>query len=130
MALEVTATLLIGLSLLLLLLSWSVIQQRRKAGVSLGDGDQLIMRLKIRAQGNLLEYGPMFVLLIAIAEIIAGASVLLCVFGSIFFIARVMHGIGLSFTQNAPMLRSLGMMLTLVAFLGAIGLNVLVLLGA
>ena len=129
MALRVTTALLIGLSLLLLLLSWSVIQQRRKEGVSLGDGDQLMMRRKIRAQGNLAEYGPMFVLLIAVAEITSGASVLLWVFGLIFFIARVLHGIGLSYTQNSPVLRSMGMVLTLTAFLGAIGLNVLVLLG-
>jgi len=127
MYLYVTASLACALSALLLLLSWAVVQQRRASRVSLGDNDDVVLRRKIRAQGNLAEYGPMFVLLIASVEIMSGTSLTLWVLAMSFLIARVMHGIGLAFSHNTPKLRYMGMVLTLIAFVGAIVQTVLVL---
>jgi len=124
--LNATAVLTCGLSVLLLVLSWAVIQQRRESGMSLGDGGVSALERKIRAQGNLAEYGPMFILLIAIAEIRVGTAFVLWALSATFLAARVLHGYGLSFSSHNPKFRSVGMVMTLIAFVGAIITNIVI----
>jgi len=88
-----------------LLLSGAVIQQRRASSISLGDGNNIALKRKIRAQANLVEYSPMFVLLIAGAELMAGASISLWLLALVFLASRILHGVGMAFTRNSPKLR-------------------------
>ncbi|MGZ9080482.1 MAG: MAPEG family protein, partial [Burkholderiales bacterium] len=50
------------LGLWLLVLSLRVVQQRRAARVSLGDGGNTALQRAIRAQGNFVEYVPLALL--------------------------------------------------------------------
>jgi len=84
------------------------------------------LQRKMIAQGNLVEYGPLFILLIAAAEMRAGTSITLWVLASAFLMARLFHGVALSFTSHSPKLRILGMGITFLAFIGAIITNVII----
>ncbi|MEO0679422.1 MAG: MAPEG family protein, partial [Pseudomonadota bacterium] len=53
------------------------LQLRQGAGVSLGDGGDLRLQRRTRAQGNLVEYAPLFLILLALAEMQGAAGWLL-----------------------------------------------------
>lgn len=125
MLLSVTTALTCSLSILLLILSWSVIHQRRLLSVSLGNGGDKTLERKMRAQGNLVEYSPLFILLIAAAEMRAGTSITIWVLALTFLIARLFHGFALSFSSHSPKFRILGIGITFLAFMGAITTNVI-----
>ncbi|MEM8539356.1 MAG: MAPEG family protein [Pseudomonadota bacterium] len=103
-----------------LILSWRVIKFRRSGGASLGDGGDKALQRKIRAQANLTEYAPLFVILTAILEIQAGNVVVLALLPAVFLVGRVAHGYALAFTDGYVIGRVGGMGLTL----GASGLAV------
>lgn len=69
LSLPISTTLACTLLAWLLILSWRVIQGRRSSGASLGDGGDTTLERRIRAQRNLTEYAPLFVVLIAILEL-------------------------------------------------------------
>lgn len=115
------ATLLTSILLAwLLVLSWRVIRTRQSGGASLGDGGDNTLQRRIRAQANLTEYAPLFVILIAILELQDGNVVILALLSVTFVIGRLAHGYALAFTDGNTMGRVGGMGLTL----GASGLAV------
>lgn len=104
----------------LLVLSWRVIKFRQSGGASLGDGGDKTLQRRIRAQANLTEYAPLFVILIAILEIQNGNVIILVMLSVTFLIGRLAHGYALAFTDGNVIGRVGGMGLTL----GASGLAV------
>lgn len=114
-ALPVTSLLTITLVTWLLILSWRVIRHRRSGGASLGDGGDVALQRKIRAQANLTEYAPLFVLLIGATEIQGGNTVILAVLSCTFVLGRLAHGYAFAFTSGNMIGRVGGMGLTLVA---------------
>lgn len=66
MALGITSVYAAAIALLLLALSWRVIEARRAGRVSLGDGGDRALLRRIRAQGNCAEYAPMGLILLAL----------------------------------------------------------------
>lgn len=56
------------LALMLVALSINVIKERRSSKIAIGNGDNNKLIRKIRAQGNLAEYAPIFVILLGFAE--------------------------------------------------------------
>lgn len=119
-SLPITTLLASTLLAWLLILSWRVIKTRQTGGASLGDGGDKSLQRRIRAQANLIEYAPLFVILIAILEIQAGNVVILALLSVTFLVGRVAHGYALAFTDGNVMGRVGGMGLTL----GASGLAV------
>src|SRR5687767_3654600 len=88
------------LALWLLLLSLRVIDRRRSAHVSLGDGGNAALQRAIRGQANFAEYIPLALLLLAILELSHFSMYVLHAIGILLLVARVLHGYALSFTRN------------------------------
>ena len=117
----ITATLAALLAIWLLVLTIRVIGTRRSAGVSLGDGNDVTLMHRNRAQGNLTEFAPSFILVSALTELQGGNAILLTILAVMFLVGRLAHGWALSFSEKSPTGRIGGMFLTLVASgLGAV----------
>ena len=71
----------------------------------------------VRGHGNLIEYAPLFLILMLIAELNGLASAYLHASGIIFTIGRLMHGIVFSFMKPNMILRVGGMILTFTGFI-------------
>jgi len=127
MELVITTVLASGVSIWLLVLSWVVIRQRRVASKSLGDDGDVSLLRKIRAQANLAEYAPLFVVMIGLAEYQSDGSLIVGTIAIVFMLGRLAHGYALAFTANNPIGRYVGVALTLLAF-GAVILHNIVLI--
>ena len=71
----------------------------------------------VRGHGNLIEYAPLFLKLMLIAELNGLASTYLHSSGIIFTLGRLMHGIVFSFMKPNMILRVGGMILTFTGFI-------------
>ena len=71
----------------------------------------------VRGHGNLIEYAPLFLILMLIAELSGLPSAYLHSSGIIFTIGRLMHGIVFSFMKPNMILRVGGMILTFTGFI-------------
>ncbi|MEW9804988.1 MAPEG family protein [Mesorhizobium marinum] len=103
------------LGLLLTILSVRVIAGRRTFGISLGTGANLELERRMRAQGNLAEYAPIGLLLLAMLEVNGGHAITLHSLGSLLLLGRLMHAWALSFERRSPFYRTAGMALTLTS---------------
>lgn len=79
------------LGLLLIALSINVIKGRHQFGTGLGDADNIEMRRRIRAQADLAEYAPMFLILLGFAEYKGLPYLAVHLFGLVFLAGRSMH---------------------------------------
>ncbi len=91
-----TAALYVGLfGILLIVLSLRVSFVRRDARVALGDGDNEMLRRRIRAHGNFVEFVPIALLLLALAEHTGLGSLFIHLFGIVLLagahLARLRH---------------------------------------
>lgn len=83
------------LAFMLIGLSINVIKYRKKLGAALGDEDSIEMKRRIRAQGNLAEYAPIFLIMLGYAE--HGGLPLWAVnlLAIVFIIGRISHAYSL-----------------------------------
>lgn len=109
------------LGLWFLLLSFRVIGGRRK-GISLGDGGSEALLRKIRGHGNFAEYVPLILVMMGMLEVGGLDPLLLHVIGITLVLARVLHGVALSFTQQWMPGRFYGTLLTFIVLLAVSGL--------
>lgn len=70
----------------------------------------------IRGHGNLIEYAPMFLILMLCAELQGAPQGQLLLSGALFAVGRLMHGIVFSFMRPQPLMRIGGMALTFTGF--------------
>ena len=104
--------------LILSKLSINVIKLRRQGKISFGDdGDRTLMR-RIRAQGNFIEYTPIFLLSLIGIEWLALENIpyyflYINIVGSLFIIGRILHA--LSLYEKKIMHRKTGMIITFVS---------------
>lgn len=104
------------LAILFLVLSIRVIQKRTH--VSLGDGGDPELLRRIRGHGNFAEYVPLMLLMMALLEVGAATPAwLLHTLGVTLVIARVLHGIALSFTAKWKFGRFYGTLLSFIVLL-------------
>ena len=82
----------------------------------------------IRGHGNLIEYAPMFLILMLCAELQGAPQGQLLLSGALFAVGRLMHGIVFSFMRPQPLMRIGGMALTFTGFFVLIGSAVSILL--
>lgn len=107
------------LTLWLVVLSARVIQRRMASTTSLGDGGDPVLERRIRAHGNLAENAPLFLILLALAEI-QGAAFWVCAgLAAVFLAGRLSHGYALAFTKKNMRARFYGMVLTFTGLVGA-----------
>lgn len=100
------------LALFLVYLSFQVIFRRRDAKVSIGDGDDSLLNKRIRVHANFIEYAPMGLILLLMAEL-QGAPLWVChILGIMLLAGRIMHAKGLASQPQITSLRKYGMIIT------------------
>ena len=124
MPFQVTAVITILLAIMLLVLSVRVMQSRGTAKVSLGDGGDPTLIRRIRGMGNFVEYVPLALILLGLAEANGGPNWALWVCGGSLAVGRLLHGYAFAFSEHNRFGRAGGIVLTFVAYIGLIGLNV------
>ncbi len=117
MSLTITALYASLAGLLLLFLSFRVVRWRRKLSVGLGDGGQENLLRAQRTQANFIEYVPIALILLAVAESQGLPGWLLQTAGAILVLARLLHAWGLSQSSGRSFGRYWGTLLTWVVIL-------------
>ncbi len=105
------------LALLLIVLAINIIRLRFQFKVGIGDGGQTPLAKAIRIHGNFIEYIPLALLLLACYEVSGANVIFLHALGSILFIGRVLHAIGLTKSTGVSKQRQIGMMSTFIVIL-------------
>jgi uncharacterized membrane protein YecN with MAPEG domain len=124
MSLQLTAIYASILAIIYFGLTVLVVKERRAGKVSLGDGSIDTLNKAIRAHANFIEYVPICILLLLIAEINGSHDILLHIFGVALVLGRLSHWRGI--LANKPGLpRIAGMLLTFAALLGLAVLNLI-----
>ena len=100
------------LGLMLVALSIRVIGQRKRAKVALGDGGDKLLQRAIRAHANFVEFAPMALLLIALAEWQGSPAWLVHIMGAALVLGRALHGWGIAQEPERFVFRQSGMLLT------------------
>ena len=119
---EVTLTFATVLSLFMVILAFRVLDLRgspvtkffHKRNREIDPND---LERAIRGHGNLIEYAPLFLILMLALELSDASVTLLYMSGIIFSLGRFMHGIAFSFMKKNVFLRIGGMALTFIGFL-------------
>ena len=123
---EVTLTFASVLSLFLIVLSFRVLDLRGSPVTKFlhkrnRDIDPNDLERAIRGHGNLIEYAPLFLILMLALELSDASVTSLYMSGIIFTLGRFMHGIAFSFMKKNVFLRIGGMALTFIGFFILIG---------
>ena len=90
--------------------------------ISYGKENEDILRRAVRGHGNFIEYTPLFLILLYLAENAGTQSYILHILAIIFMFERLLHGILFSFLIiQSFILRATGMFLTMLG-IGLVGL--------
>ncbi len=102
-------------ALLNLWLGWRVGQIRIAEKISIGDGGNLRLIARMRAQLNFAEYAPVVLILIALVELACGSAAWLWAVSALFIIGRILHAFGM---DGWSLGRSIGVYSTMLLMLG------------
>lgn len=116
-ALGIAASYAAAFLLLGVVLALRVIALRRSQKIGLGDGDDRVLRRRIRAHGNFSEYAPLLMIAVLALPLLGAQEWLIHLVGGMGLLGRVLHGIGLTRSGGASLPRVGGMLLTLGALL-------------
>tara|TARA_Y100000768_G_scaffold75201_1_gene53068 strand:- start:64 stop:462 length:399 start_codon:yes stop_codon:yes gene_type:complete len=121
MKIEITLLYSIILIIFMIILAFRVIDLRQSPVTKFFHSsdrkiDENTLARAIRGHGNLIEYAPLFLILMLIAELNQASSVLLHISGTIFTLGRFMHGTVFSFMNPNMFMRVGGMFLTFTGF--------------
>lgn len=109
------------LALFMIALGAHVTMLRASAGISIMDGGNPALAERIRRHGNFIEYVPMALLLMALAEAAGTAHIWLHAAGVLLIAGRCLHAIGLRHDKPATAPRIVGSLATNLAMLVATG---------
>ena len=112
------------LALVLVALALRIVRLRWKTSVGIGDGGDRAMLRAIRVHGNATEYVPIALLLLLVAELNHGNSMLLHGCGSVLVMARVLHAVGLAHSAGASWQRIAGTVGTVGAIVTLAAVNI------
>ena len=116
--LPITATLAGLFALMTVTLSVAVSLRRRHLKVAFGDAGDEILKRRIRAFGNFIEYAPFAVILVWLVEHQQGTTAFVRVLAGAMLAGRLFHAWGMLYAST-PASRAIGMTLQHLAFLGA-----------
>ncbi|MCC5816478.1 MAG: MAPEG family protein [Leptospira sp.] len=119
MVFQITALYALPLAILGLVLWFRVTIMRSNLNVSIGEKGDLNLLQKIRQHGNFIEWVPMILILMVIAEG-NGAGVWLHISGSLILIGRLVHPFGLKIDNASHPLRYVGNIASLLALLNVL----------
>ena len=115
--LPITLTIAGACALISIWLGLRVSRLRVRHKVSIGDGDNELVRTRMRAHANFVEYAPLFLILLALIELARGSSTWLWGAAILFILARLAHPFGMDRPSPNP-LRMTGALLTWLVLLG------------
>ena len=117
MILPVTLVIAAATGLINVWLALRVGRGRVAAKVLLGDGGEEAMTAKIRAHGNLTEYAPTVLILMALIELARGPSLWLWIVGAGFVLLRLAHAFGIASLgpSRLRMIGALGTWMVIIA---------------
>ena len=94
------------------ILSLRVLQRRRAARVSLGDGGDMLLQRTIRGQANFAEYVPLALVLLLVIELSRFSLYVVHALGIALVIARLLHGYAMGFRAEFRFGRFWGAVMT------------------
>ena len=115
---------------LLLLLSAQVVGLRRKFQVGIGSGGQEELQRAIRVQAYFIEYTPITLVLLVLAELQGASPWLLHATGLLLVVGRALHATGLRRSAGRTFGRFYGTLSTWLALILLIGMNLSAILWA
>ena len=107
------------LGLIFAVLSGRVMLWRFSSGVVAGDGGHESKAAMIRAHANFFEYVPICLVMLAVLELNGMSSAWLHALGGLLVLARVLHGVGMSWTIGVSVGRRVGTALTMVVLISS-----------
>lgn len=110
------------LGLLMLTLAARVVWVRARKKVIFGDGGDADLQRAIRVHGNSVEYVPLILILLTVAELGGASAPLIHAVGATTVAARVLFALGLSRTSGSSAGRGVGILLTWAAMIGGAAL--------
>ncbi len=102
-AILVTSVYAAVLALFMIALSSHVSMQRGKANVSILDGGNAELQLRMRRHGNFIENVPLALLLMALAELDGVGHNWIHAAGMLLVVGRILHAMGLSADRATPL---------------------------
>ncbi len=108
------------LGLLLIVLSFRIVQRRMKFKIGVGTGNNPELERAVRVHGNFIEYVPFVLLLIGILESGGAPAWAVHAAGITLVVARLLHAVGLTTSAGRTPGRFIGTLATwlLIAVLG------------
>lgn len=108
MTLQVTALYALPLALIYLVLWFNIARTRSALKVSIGDGGNTVLHERIRRHGNFVDWVPMVMILMILAESLGADAIYLHVSGALLVLGRLVHPFGLKADNAAHILRYVG----------------------
>jgi hypothetical protein len=99
-------------ALLIFALSLRIALLRKRLRIGIGDGGDAALARAIRAQANAIEYVPLLLVMLLIAENNGAGVVFVHACGAVLLLARVLHAAGLSGSAGVSFGRFWGILLT------------------
>jgi uncharacterized protein len=94
MSLPITSIVAASSALLMVAFSLAVsLRRNQKKGNEFGHGGNEVLRRRIRAQGNFVEYIPTGLILIALVELAGATKIQVAALGTAFILSRLMNAI-------------------------------------
>jgi uncharacterized protein len=105
------------LSLLFIYLTLRVVNQRKKARVAIGDGNNPVLRRAIAVHNNFAQYVPLALVLITFIELNHAPAFLVQTLCIILLLARLLHAYGVSQEKENLKLRKIAVISTLAVYI-------------
>lgn len=100
--LPITSTTAALAAVALVVLSITVSLHRKKVGVRIGYSEDIALMRRIRAQGNFIEYVPLALILLALAEYRQASAAMLWTIAGLLVVGRCLHIAGI-LTGRTPL---------------------------
>ena len=100
--LPITSTTAALAAVALVVLSITVSLHRKKVGVRIGSSEDIALMRRIRAQGNFIEYVPLALILLALAEYRQASAAMLWTIAGLLIVGRSLHVAGI-LTGRTPL---------------------------
>jgi uncharacterized protein len=108
MTFQITTLYALGLAVIFIALFFNVTMKRADLKQSIGDGGNVDLHERIRKHGNFVEWVPMVLILMALAEAQGAGPYWLHAAGALLIIGRLLHPIGLKASVPTHPLRIAG----------------------